>query len=289
MKIKTERRILILTFLILPLLHLFIFAYIPIILNFVLSFSNWNGLDIRNINFIGFRNYERLFTDPQFLLLFRNTLWYMLMAIPQLVLSFVLAIFVNGKFKGLNFFKGVLIFPFLLNGIIISAIFIIFFNPTGTLNTILEAVGLGFLTRNWLQQLSLVNPAIASVSIWRFYGFSFLIFFGALQAIPEEIYEAAAIDGCTKWKETLYISMPFVRKVLFINILLSVSGSIQVFEIPFIIMNGTNNTGTPVIHIHHSMLDGRIGQAAATSIVVFLVVLVTVSVQRLLFGEEKKS
>ncbi len=207
----------------------------------------------------------------------------MVVAIPQLVFAFILAVFVNGKFRGINFFKGVLIVPYLLNGVIISTIFIIYFNNNGTLNSILRAVGLGKLAQQWLHNLRLVNPAIASISIWRYYGLNFLMFFGGLQAIPHELYEAAAIDGCTKLQEIRYISVPSVLHILFINILLSISGSIQVFEIPYIMLNGANGTATPVIQIQQSAFaENRVGFAAALSIVVFVVVVIAVSLQRLL-------
>jgi multiple sugar transport system permease protein len=281
---EKQKLLIIVTFLAVPLLLLLVFSYIPIIFNVFLSFTNWDGVSA--IKSAGLRNYRRIFSDPQYLLLFRNCFWYMLAAIPQLLLSFVLAILVNGKFKGLNIFKAVLIFPYLLNGIIVSAIFILFFQNSGTLNTLLQGAGLARLSRNWLQDLKVVNPAIASISIWRYYGMAFVMFFGSLQSIPEELYESAAIDGCNKWHEIWHISVPFIKKVLFINVLLSISGSIQVFEIPYIMLGGANGTATPVIQIQQSMTDNRVGFAAAMSVVVFFVVIVSVGLQRLVVKEE---
>ena len=282
--VEKQKLLVIVTFLAVPVLLLLVFSYIPIVFNVFLSFSNWDG--ISKIRIIGLRNYQRIFSDPQYILLFRNCLWYMLVAIPQLLLSFILAILVNGKFKGLNVYKAILIFPYLLNGIIVSAVFILFYQNSGTLNTLLNSAGLNFFTRNWLQDLKVVNPAIASISIWRYYGMAFVMFFGSLQSIPTELYESAAIDGCNKWHEIWYISIPFIRKVLFINILLSISGSIQVFEIPYIMLGGSNGTATPVIQIQQSMTDNRVGFAAAMSVVVFLVVIISVGLQRLLVKEE---
>ena len=112
------------------------------------------------------------------------------------------------------------------------------------------------------------------------------MFFGSLQAIPTELYEAATLDGCTKWQEIRYISIPFIKKVLFINILLSVSGSIQVFEIPYIMLNGSNGTSTPVIMIQQSMSENRAGFAAALSVLVFVIVLIVVGLQKLLVKED---
>lgn len=283
MKSKS-RTILIVCFLGIPLIHLFLFSYLPILANVGLSFTNWKG--VGTPKFIGLRNYSKLLTDPQYIAMFKNCLWYFLAAIPQLVLAFVLAVVVNGKFKGLGIFKGILIIPYLLNGVIVSTIFIIFFNNTGTLNTILDFLGLGTMTQQWLQNLKLVNPSIASISIWRYYGMNFIMFFGALQTIPTELYEAAAVDGCTKMQEIRYISIPFIKKVLFINILLSVSGSIQVFEIPYIMMNGGNGTLTPVIQIQQSMQDNRVGFAAALAVMVFFIVLLAIGIQKLFVKED---
>lgn len=278
MKQTKSSRIMIAAFLVLPIIHLLVFSYIPIISNVILSFTNYRGTGTPR--FIGWSNYKRLLTDPQYTLLFKNCLWYMLAAIPQLVFAFALSIFVNGKFRGLGLFKGILIIPYLLNGVIVSTIFIIFFNNSGTLNTILNSIGLGALSHQWLQDLKLVNPAIASISIWRYFGQNFIMFFGALQTVPSELYEAAAVDGCSKWQEIKYISVPAIKNVLFINILLSISGSIQVFEIPYIMMNGSNGTSTPVIQIQQSAFaDNRLGFAAALSILVFIVVVIAVGLQ----------
>ncbi len=280
MRKSKSSRIIIFAFLVIPVIHLLIFSYIPILTNIYLSFTNYKG--IGTPNWIGLKNYKRLLTDPQYIALFKNCLWYMVVAIPQLVFAFVLAVFVNGKFRGLSLVKGILIIPYLLNGVIVSTIFIIFFNNSGTLNLILESIGLGNLTHQWLQDLKLVNPAIASIGIWRYYGMNFIMFFGALQTIPSELYEAAAVDGCTKWQEILYISIPSIRNVLFINILLSVSGSIQVFEIPYIMLNGANGTVTPVIQIQQSAFaENRMGFAAALSILVFVIVLIAVGLQNI--------
>ncbi len=281
MKQTKSSRILIFAFLVLPVIQLLVFSYVPIIANVYLSFTNYKG--VGTPRWIGLKNYERLLTDPQYIMVFKNCLWYMIVAIPQLVFAFVLAIFVNGKFKGLNLFKGILIIPYLLNGVIVSTIFIIFFNNSGTLNLILDTVGLGTLKQQWLQNLKLVNPSVASISIWRYYGMNFIMFFGALQTIPSELFEAAAVDGCTKWQEIRYISIPSIRNVLFINILLSISGSIQVFEIPYIMMNGANGTVTPVIQIQQSaFMENRVGFAAALSIMVFFIVVLAVGLQSIL-------
>ena len=105
MKITKSAKIVIIAFLILPVIHLLVFSYIPILANLYLSFTNYKG--IGTPKWIGIKNYKKLLTDTRYISLFKNCLWYMLMAIPQLTFAFILAVVVNGKFKGLNFFKGV--------------------------------------------------------------------------------------------------------------------------------------------------------------------------------------
>lgn len=280
-----KRTLFILAFLLLPVIHLLIFSYVPIIGNFIISFTDWKGFG--ELNFIGIRNYKKLFTNTEYIAMFKNCIWYLLAAIPQMIFAFFLAVIINGKFRGLNVFKGILILPYLLNGVIVSTIFIIFFQNNGSLNAILSTLGLESLQHKWLQDLTIVNPSIASISIWRYYGLNFLMFFGTLQSIPDELYEAAVIDGCTKWDEIRYISVPFIKNVLFINILLSISGSIQVFEIPYIMLNGSNGTLTPVIQIQQSMLDNRVGFAAALSVLVFVIVMIVVSIQKLIVPDNQ--
>lgn len=284
LKSKKQEKLLICLFLLCPLVFLLIFSYTPILLNVYLSFTNWKGFG--DINFVGLSNYKRLLTDPRYIQLFKNCLWYMLVAIPQLLFAFILAVIVNTPFKGIKVFKGIVIFPYLLNGVIVSTIFILFFNPEGTLNIMLGAFGMDSLQNNWLQNLKLVNPAIASVSIWRYYGLGFLMFYGALQSIPTEIYEAASLDGVNKMQEIRYIMVPYIKKVLLINIILSISGSIQVFEIPYIMVGGANGTMTPVISITQNMQSNRVGFASALSILVFFIVVIAVSVQRLVVKEK---
>ena len=132
---ERNKKIIIVAFLVIPVIHLLVFSYIPIITNVLWSFTNYKG--VGTPKFIGLKNYQRIFTESQYIRTFKNCIWYMIVAIPQLVFAFALAVVVNGKFRGLNLFKSILIIPYLLNGVIVSTIFIIFFNNSGTLNSLL--------------------------------------------------------------------------------------------------------------------------------------------------------
>ena len=142
MKSKNRTAFIIL-FLAIPVLHLIIFSYVPIIGNFILGFTNWKGFG--EIEFIGIRNYKKLFTNIEYIAMFKNCFWYFLAAIPQLIFAFFLAVIVNGKFRGLNFFKGMLIIPYLLNGVTGSGLRAL---GTAVLVNIINNVG-SLPTKNW--------------------------------------------------------------------------------------------------------------------------------------------
>ena len=117
----------------------------------------------------------------------------------------------------------------------------------GTLDTVLKAIGLGDQIRLWLGDRSINNISLAFTSVWRYTGFNFLVFLGAIQSINPEVYEAAEIDGANRWNQFRYIIIPSIRNIVFLNIILGVSGSLSVFDIPYIMTGGSNETSTFVI------------------------------------------
>lgn len=188
---------------------------------------------------------------------------------------------VNPKFVGLEnyktvFWKGILFFPY-------------FYKGGGTFDTVLKAIGLGDQIHLWLGDRSINNISLAFTSIWRYTGFNFLVFLGAIQSINPEVYEAAEIDGANRWDEFRYIIMPSIRNIIFLNIILGVSGSLSVFDIPYIMTGGSNGTTTFVIQtIDTAFKYNKVGLASAMAIILLIIVIVVSLVQRLATQERKK-
>ena len=133
------------------------------------------------------------------------------------------------------------------------------------------------------------NISLAFTSIWRYTGFNFLVFLGAIQSINPEVYEAAEIDGANRWDEFRYIIMPSIRNIIFLNIILGVSGSLSVFDIPYIMTGGSNGTTTFVIQtIDTAFKYNKVGLASAMAIILLIIVIVVSLVQRLATQERKK-
>lgn len=285
---KAQKRILIFGFLAIPTALLITFSFVPLGNLVYFSFLKWDGLS-KNKTFIGLDNYVRLFTNPEYFEVFKVSLYYLVGSFIQMALALYFATILTFKVKGKNFFKGVLFFPNLLNGVAISFIFLYFFKGEGTLDTVLRLIGLESWIQKWLLNVNLVNISMAFTSVWRYMGFNFIVFLGAIQSISSEIYEAADIDGATKWHKFIYIIWPSIMKIIELNLILSISGAISAFEIPYVMLGGSNGTRTFVIQVVElAFKNNKVGLASAMAIVLLLIVLAVTGIQKVYFGLKKE-
>ena len=284
---KTQRKFIIALFLLIPLTLLFVFTYLPAINMISYSFTNWKGYGPKT--FIGLENYINIFSDPEVFSVLKNSLYYFVGGLIQLALAFVFAVIINSKIKGKSFFKSLFFFPYLINGVAISLMFLFFFQPNGTLDTVLSMLGLDSIIRQWLGDAHYVNFSLAFTSIWRFFGYNFIIFLGALQSISDEVLEAADLDGAGDWQKIRYIYIPSVKRIIQLNLILNISGAISVFEIPYIMTGGSNGSSTFVIEtIKTAFTYNKVGKASAMAVIVMLIVAAVALIQNIFFKEEKE-
>lgn len=284
---KTQRKLIITLFLLIPLTLLFVFTYLPAINMISYSFTDWKGYGAKN--FIGMQNYINIFSDPEIFSVLKNSLYYFVGGLIQLGLSFVFAVIINSKIKGKGFFKSLFFFPYLINGVAISLMFLFFFQPSGTLDTVLSMLGLDGMIRQWLGDAHYVNFSLAFTSIWRFFGYNFIIFLGALQSISDEVLEAADLDGAGDWQKIRYIYIPSVKRIIQLNLVLNISGAISVFEIPYIMTGGANGSSTFVIETMKTAFTyNKVGKASAMAVIVMLIVAAVAAIQNIFFKEDKE-
>ncbi len=282
-----EKRLIIFSFTILPVILLLVFSYYPLVKMLQYSVSDWNGYS-PNKTFVGLDNYKTVLTTPTYFTVFKTSLYYFIATFFQLGIALLFATILSFKVKFANFWKGILFFPYLLNGVAIGFIFLYFYKGGGTLDTVLKGLGLENQIRLWLGDRSINNISLAFTSVWRYTGFNFLIFLGAIQSVNPEIYEAAEMDGANRWDEFRYIILPSIRNIIFLNIILGVSGSLSVFDIPYIMTGGSNGTTTFVIQtIDTAFKYNKVGLASAMAIILLLIVIVVTVLQRLLTTERK--
>ncbi len=277
---RTLRRLTPYLFLAVPLALLATFTYLPVYNMFWYSLTSWDGFSPVK-EFVGLDNYVELFTRPDLFDVFWISLYYVGASFVQIGLALYFATILSfpGRFK--NFFKGVLFFPYLINGAAIGMIFLYFFQPGGTLDATLNAFGLGGLSQYWLGDRDIINYSLAGTSVWRYMGLNFVLFLGAIQSIPDEYYEAAQIDGANKWQQFRYIILPGIRPVVGLSFILAISGSLSAFEIPFIMTGGANGSETFVIQtVDMAFKFRKYGLATAMAVVLLLIVLLVTWIQR---------
>ncbi|WP_110250879.1 carbohydrate ABC transporter permease [Streptohalobacillus salinus] len=282
---KAQRNIIIIMFLAVPLTLLATFAFLPVANMFWYSFTDWNGYSDKN--FIGLENYQTIFTNPEYFSVFRVSLYYFFATFIQLGIALYFATVLSFEVKFKNFFKGVLFFPYLLNGVAIGFMFLFFFRAGGTLDTVLGMFGLGDFVQKWLGNPDIINYSLAGVSVWRYMGFNFIIFLGAISSIPNEIYEASEMDGANRWHQFLYIILPSIKIIVSLNLILAVSGALSAFEIPFIMTGGANGSATFVIQtVNTAFKYGKIGLGSAMAVILLFIVILVTGIQRKFFSEE---
>lgn len=284
---KAQRRLIIILFSALPVFLLLLFSYYPLYKMISYSFTDWNGLSPTKEN-VGLENYLKIFTTPEYFSVFKVSLYYFIATFVQLGIALYFATILTFKVKLANLWKGILFFPYLLNGVAIGFIFLYFYKGGGTLDTVLNFIGLEDQIRLWLGDRSINNFSMAFTSIWRYMGFNFIIFLGAIQSIDSEIYEAAEIDGANRWQQFIYIILPSIKEIVFLNIILGISGSLSVFEIPYIMTGGSNGTKTFVIQtVDTAFKFSKLGLASAMAVVLLIIVIVVTLLQRYITRERE--
>lgn len=279
-KFDLQKKLTIILFLLVPLALLIIFTYIPLVDMFKYSTYRWNGYSAPK--FIGINNYKEIFKNPKYFLILRNSIYYFIGSIVQMILALLFATIFFYRVKLNNAFKGTLFFPYLLNGVAISFVFLYVFQPDGVLDSILMKLGVAEESLPlWLGDPRIVNISLTFVSVWRYMGQNMVIFGGAMESIGSEYFEAAEIDGANKWQQFKYLIFPSIRGVISLNLILAVKGAISVYEIPFIMTNGSGGSMTFLIStLNTAFVDKKIGLASAMGVVLLILILIVTFIQK---------
>jgi multiple sugar transport system permease protein len=250
----------------------------------VTDFDIYALADIRNVRFVGTQNYEALFSDGIFWRALRNTLYFAGVGGPLTVLvALGTALLVNSKltrFKGL--FRTIYFAPVVTSLVAVAVVFRYLFHVrVGLVNQFLEAIGIAPI--DWLGDPRWAMPAIVLLAVWKNFGYSMIIFVAGLQSIPEEIYEAARIDGASRWQQFRHVTLPMLAPTfLFVGIVTAV-GYLQLFAEPYIMTpdGGPLKSTLSVVMLMYEQgfRWWNLGYAAAIAFVLFVVIGVATLVQ----------
>ncbi len=255
---------------VLPALLLYVGLFIvPSVMGAGLSFTDWNRYS-PEVHFNGIENFRTIFaSSKRYDLYIGNTLLFALVSnLVKLVPALFLALLLNGQVKGRNFYRTILFLPTVLSFLVVGLIFRSVLHPsTGLLNGALRGLGLPFLAGRWLSDPRLVWASIIGVDAWKGLGYVMTIFIAGLQAIPQDYYDAADIDGAGWWRKLGYVTLPMLVPAITINVVFGVTYGLKVFDIIYVLTNGGPGRMTEVINtaVFNEFAAGSYGLGTALS------------------------
>lgn len=264
------------------LVLLFIFLFIPFFMTVGYSFTNYNILKPDRMEFVGIKNFIRLTQDTVFLKSIVNTFVFVILVVPlQVCLALGLALMINRKMKGISIYRLAFFAPTVLSLVVVSILWTYIYNPNnGLLNSLLGSVGIGPFI--FLNDPKTAMLCIVILSAWQGCGFQMMIFLSGLQDIPQYLYEAAAVDGATKWHQFWHITIPGLKNItVFISLSIVVS-AFQLIIQPMMMTAGgpQNSTMTIVYEIYQTGFKyNKMGYGSAMALVFTVMVLILTLIQ----------
>lgn len=256
-----------------PALIVFVtFVIAPVVLAGVYSLYNWNGLGPLE-RFVGFDNYIRAFSDPLFLSAIGNNATILVASVLiQGPLAISIALLLNRKLPGRGLIRALIFVPYVLAEVIAGLSWKLLLSPRGGVNALLEAMGLGELTQPWLANPDIALWVMFSILTWKYLGFAILLMLAGLQGVPEELHEAAAIDGANWWQIQTRITLPLLAPTIRIWIFLSMIGSLQLFDMVWVTTKGgpVGATNTMAVYLIQYG-QGQYGYGSAIAVILFAI------------------
>ncbi|HYN88420.1 MAG TPA: sugar ABC transporter permease [Ardenticatenaceae bacterium] len=264
---------------------LLLFMVIPVVASLGLAFTDWNLLSPPT--FVGLQNFQEMAQDRVLWISLRNSLYYAAMLIPgSMAAALILALALNREFRGVTLFRLAFLIPGVASLVANAMVWRWLYNDQfGLINAVLRAIGLPSVA--WLSEERTVLPAIVIMNIWSGMGFDAIIYLAALRNIPRHLYEAAQLDGANTWQRFWKITFPLLTPVHFYNLIISLIGSFQVFDVIFIMTQGGPGFSSRV-YAYHLFLEAfrrfNMGYAAAMAWFLFVIIFTITVIQWRVIG-----
>lgn len=270
-----------LLFLVPALLLYAVFFVYPFLFTFLLSFQQWDMIHPER-SFVGWSNYASLLRDEVFWKALRNTFLYLLMTIPiSITLGLGLALLMESLLRGRTVYRFIFYLPVISSIAVIAIIWSLMYDDQyGIVNQLLALLGID--GPNWLSQSSTSLWAVAIVGIWKSFGYEMLLFISGLKSIDKGLYEAAAIDGASRWRRLFHLTLPLLSPITMFIVVMSIISSFQNFALIQIMTDGgPNNSSNVLVYqlYQEAFRFFSVGKAAAISVILFALVLFITAVQ----------
>lgn len=267
-------------FVLVPIALQLIFFYVPMAQGFYYSFTNWTGLT-NNYDLIGFQNYQAILSDQRFMKSVSFTVIFTIgLIVGEVLIGIMVARFLNRKIKGVGFFRTAYFFPAVLSTVTLGLIFKQVFNYG--LPQLGEKLGIGFLEQNLIANEKTVFWGVLFVALWQGVAMPIVIFLAGLQSIPEEILEAASIDGATNRQKFRHIELPYLLPSLSMVFIMALKSGLTAFDLIFALTGGGPSDKTTTLGLlvyNYAFKSNQYGYANAIAVVLFLVIAVISIIQ----------
>ena len=261
----------------------FFFA-LPAIRGLLISFTDWNLLTPPD--YVGMENYQRLFNDANFWNSVQVTITYVVLNIPlQVIFAMALAVFMDRVFQKSAWLRNIIIIPWLLPGVVVALLWMwMLDNRLGIVNAVLNQLGIP--SQPFLGAVDQVIPSIALINIWRYVGYTSILLFAGLKTIPQQLYDAAAIDGATGFQQFWSVTLPLLRPVLAFVLITHIIGSFQVFDTIAVTTGGGPVKASQVLYWYiyeFAFVRFNMGYATTIATVLFVVLVIITFIQMRFF------
>ncbi len=251
------------------------FSLFPLAASFVLSFTEWSPLRAADLKPVGLSNYARALSEPRFWGALKNTLVFVVGTIPvTTTAALFLALLVQRQLPARSWFRAAFFVPSIVSIVVIALIFKNFYAPYGSLNALLALAGIE--GRSWLLDRGWALPAIMAMSVWASVGYYMLLYLAALEAIPESLYEAAAMDGAGFWGRLWHVTLPSLKPMTLFIVVINTIRSFQIFVEVFVMTQGGPlfATETVVLYLYEQAFHHfEMGYASAVAYLLFVIIL----------------
>jgi multiple sugar transport system permease protein len=265
------------------------FVIIPIALTFTLAFTNAQLISPEPIKFIGFDNFTRLFQDSTFWKSLRNTIIFAVVVVPvQAGLALGLALLINVKIRGVNFFRTVYFLPVVTSMVVVSMLWLFMYNKAGLFNSVLSKIGI--TGPDWLTDTHTALAAIIVMSIWQAVGFHMIVWLSGLQTISPSLYEASSLDGATGWQQFRFVTWPGLKQTRTFILITITIGALGLFtQINIMTQGGPLDSTSTLVYqaVRAGFAQQQTGFSSAIALVFFVLVLAISLVQRYLTRDKE--
>ena len=272
-----------------------VFTLGPVLFAFVLAFLNWDGNNA--MRFVGLENFMMMFGNQRFLASLKNTVVYCVATVPlTMAVALGLAVLLNQKIKGRNFFRTVSFFPYVASLVAVAAVWNMLFSPakSGPINMLLYNLGVAAKSLpKWSADKDWVMFTVVLFSVWKNMGYYMVIYLAGLQGINAELYEACSLDGANTWQRFRYITWPQLQPTTFFVTTILTINCFKVYDIVYMLAGGSSGVlnESAIVLVYHiyeeAFRNWNLGYASAVAMILFLIVLAITLVQ--FYGDKKRA